>query len=327
MTNKIGASLLLAACAALGQPAAAPLSFEVASVKPAEPITSKAMAEGGFRLGTQIDGGRVDISFASLADLVRQAYRLKSYQFSGPDWMSSERYDIHAKLPEGATKEQVPEMLQSLLAERFKLTFHRESKEHQVYALVVGKNGPKWKEVEPDPPAANGATGAASTGFTMGGSAVRVTSSGGGGGPAAAEKAAVYARSTDGTTKTSTPGGGGALHLDRKMTMPVFAEFLARFMDRPVIDMTGLTATYQVVMDIPMDELLKMARSNGGNVVVVNGGGAVPVSAGGGDSASEPSNGSAMVGMVQEMGLKLEARKAPMDLLVVNHAEKVPTEN
>jgi uncharacterized protein (TIGR03435 family) len=112
--------------------------------------------ESKFRVGTQVDGSRVDIGYTSLAELVRQAYSLKSYQLTAPDWMSGERYDIHAKLPEGATKDQVPEMLQSLLLDRFKLTFHRETKEDPVYGLIVGKNGLRLKEVAPDTPPSAG---------------------------------------------------------------------------------------------------------------------------------------------------------------------------
>src|SRR5439155_11317218 len=73
-------------------------------------------------------------------------YGVKGYQIAGPSWLDSERYDIAAKIPKGATKEQFMLMLQSLLAERFKLTLHREKKDLPMYALVVGKNGPKMKE-------------------------------------------------------------------------------------------------------------------------------------------------------------------------------------
>ena len=143
------------------------------------------------------------------------------------------------------------------------------------------------------------------------------------------DKAMVYtARGGDGTTKTVTPGGGiNGMHVDRKMTMAAFADFLGRFVDRPVVDMTGLTATYQVVMDIPVDELMKMARLNGKNIVIVNGGGANPLAAGGGDTASDPSDNSAMLNNLQQLGLKLEQRKTPLDMIVVDHAEKSPTEN
>ncbi|SPE39658.1 hypothetical protein SBA3_3340001 [Candidatus Sulfopaludibacter sp. SbA3] len=75
------------------------------------------------------------------------AYSVKRSQISGgPSWLDSERFDIVAKVPEGATKEQVKVMLQNLLAERFKLTLHRETKEQPMYALVVGSKGPKLKD-------------------------------------------------------------------------------------------------------------------------------------------------------------------------------------
>ncbi len=96
-------------------------AFEVASVKPAAPLDRSQMLSGQMHVGMKIDAARVDIGGMSLADLIRVAYRVKPYQVSGPDWMAPERFDVLAKMPEGATREQVPEMLQALLAERFKL--------------------------------------------------------------------------------------------------------------------------------------------------------------------------------------------------------------
>jgi choice-of-anchor A domain-containing protein len=140
--------LLLAAGIALGQ--APKPEFEVASIKPAEPIQAQTAA-GNLHLGTQIDGARVDIGSLPLADLISMAIRVKPYQLSGPDWMSAGRFDVMGKMPEGATKEQVPEMLQALLTDRFKLTIHRETTTRSIsstqisripytdkYALIVG---------------------------------------------------------------------------------------------------------------------------------------------------------------------------------------------
>jgi uncharacterized protein (TIGR03435 family) len=278
--------MLLAVCGALGQTATGHLSFEVASVRPSEPITSKSGLDAKFRVGTQVDGSRVDIAFTPLAELVRQAYDLKSYQFAGPDWMSSERYDIHAKLPEGATKDQVPEMLQSLLADRFKLAFHRETKEHSVYGLIVGKTGLKLKEVAPDTPPSEG----------------------------------------QGAKTRPSPSGGIEVHMDQNMTMPALCIFLSKMVDRPVVDMTGLTATYDVVMDIPANEFKRMLQSGSNVVFAPNSGGSEGPHAAV-DSASEPTGGSSMVTYIQQLGLKLESRKAPIEFLVVDHAERVPTEN
>src|SRR5260370_14808764 len=126
------------------------MAFEVASIKPAAPLNPRQLMMGQQRVGMKVDAARVDIANLSLADLVRIAYRVKPYQIAGPDWMKGDRFDILGKLPEGASPDQVPEMLQELLAQRFKLAVHRETKEHAVYALVVGKNGPKLVEAPAD---------------------------------------------------------------------------------------------------------------------------------------------------------------------------------
>jgi uncharacterized protein (TIGR03435 family) len=120
-----------------------PPAFEVASIKPAPPITPDTFRNGPPHLGVKLDKARADFGGMGLLSLIAYAYRVKSYQISGPDWMNTERFDIIANLPEGGTPEQAPEMLQALLADRFKLTLHRDSKEFPVYALIVGKNGAK----------------------------------------------------------------------------------------------------------------------------------------------------------------------------------------
>ena len=107
--------------------------FEVASVKPSGTPPHLVYA---------IDSSRVDIGFTPLKSLIVLAYRVQAYQVDGPDWLASARFDLLAKLPAGATKEQVPEMLRALLAERFRLVAHHENKEQQVYALLPGKDGP-----------------------------------------------------------------------------------------------------------------------------------------------------------------------------------------
>ena len=255
--------------AALGQPAESRLTFEVASVRSSGPISMKNADEIKRGAGLQVDGAQVDIWMMSLAELVREAYSLRSFQYSGPSWMASERYDIHAKLPSGATPAQAPAMLQTLLAERFQLSFHRESKEHQVYALVVGKNGSKLQPAVSGPDAS-------------------------------------------GRAQKMVPVEG-ALRVDRDMTMPALCDFLGRFVDRPLVDMTGLADTYQVTFDIPTEELKRAKIAAEGMHA--------------GETASDPSSGSAVFAAIQPLGLKIEPRKMTVDVLVVDHAEKVPTEN
>jgi len=94
----------------------------------------------------KIDDARVSLGSIPLASVIQMAFRLPDDQIHEPDWTDELRFDIEAKLPQGSTKEQVPEMLQTLLAERFKLVVHREEKELPVYALTVVKEGPKFHE-------------------------------------------------------------------------------------------------------------------------------------------------------------------------------------
>ena len=225
----ISLSLALCSWSLFGQATQRP-AFEVASVKPAGPLDPAKIMAGKMRIGMTVDGARVDIGNMSLADLIRLAYRVKPYQVNGPDWMGTQRFDVLAKLPEGVSQEQVPEMLQGLLAERFNLTVHRESKEQPVYALVVGKNGPKFKEAPPDtdspePPASS----ASAPGLDIGGAKVRVDG-----------KGVVISGGQTGGMRMSA-GAGGAMRLEAsKITMAALTDMLARFVDRPIVDMTEL---------------------------------------------------------------------------------------
>jgi uncharacterized protein (TIGR03435 family) len=307
---RISGSLVLAAGAVMGQTAAAGPVFEVASIKPAAPLDRSQMLSGQMHIGMKIDAARVDIGGMSLADLIRVAYRVKPYQLSGPDWMASERFDVLAKMPEGATREQVPEMLQALLAERFKLAVHRESKEHAVYALVVGKGGPKLKESAPDADALAGGDAPA---------ALDVSVSGRG------ENTQVSISSGQIGTAHMSMGPNGIMRLEApKMNMAALADTLSRFFDRPVVDLTGLKGTYQVALDLSMEDLRNAARTMGMMGPGMGGGreGTRPPS----DAASDP-GGLSIFAAVQQLGLKLEPRKEPLDLIVIDHLEKAPTEN
>src|SRR5215475_5271345 len=108
------------------QTPASRVAFEVAAIREASFPTPQTFQSGQFRIGTRIDGSSLDFEFVTLADLVPYAYRVKSFQVVGPDWMRQLRWDIQAKLPDGSSRDQVPEMMQALLADRFKLTFHHE---------------------------------------------------------------------------------------------------------------------------------------------------------------------------------------------------------
>ena len=291
------------------------LSFEVASIKPSQEITpalGKAIvASGKLHVGMSVDAARVDIGFMSLADLIPIAYAVKSYQVSGPEWMKVQRFDILAKMPEGATKEQVPEMLQALLHERFNLKVHRESRDFPVYGLVVGKGGSKLKETPPETetPAPEASQG----GITFGDNPVRINAGRGG--------ATIF--SGPNRTAKVMPGPDGQMRLEMsKMSMPAFAEMLTRLLDRPVIDMTELKGNYQIVLDLSMDTLMNVARAAGVGIPAFGARGEPTRPA----DASDPSGGSVFAS-VQQLGLKLDPRKAPVEIVVVDQLEKMPTEN
>ena len=117
-------------------------AFEVATVKPAAPVTGHQQ----YHMTMRSDPGNVFLTNASIADLIRTAYKVQFYQIAGPDWLATEKFDVAAKLPAGAALDRVPEMVQALLADRFKLVVRREMKEQPVLALVAAKGGPKLKE-------------------------------------------------------------------------------------------------------------------------------------------------------------------------------------
>jgi len=117
----------------------ADMSFEAASVK-ATP------ADAGPRDPMHVDGGRVTLNSVSLKSLIQMAYSLPEWKLDGATgWIDSNRYDIAAKFPEGADQKQLPEMLRTLLRERFALQTETKSKSMKAYALTPVKSGAKLK--------------------------------------------------------------------------------------------------------------------------------------------------------------------------------------
>jgi hypothetical protein len=137
--------LVLLLGSAFGQTA----RFDVVIIKTSLPLAALRAAGRLPHDGMRMSADRVEFESASLSSLIRLAYKVEDYQVSGPDFMDRARFDITAMMPGGAGEEQVPEMLQALLVERFKLAVRKETTEETVYALVVGKDGPKLKESEP----------------------------------------------------------------------------------------------------------------------------------------------------------------------------------
>jgi uncharacterized protein (TIGR03435 family) len=285
---------LIGPAAIFGQSAPVPAEFEVASIRPAAAL----LAGGKLDLGVHIDGAQVRCNAFTLREYVGIAYRVKDYQVSGPEFMASERFDISAKLPAGAAREQVPQMLQALLTERFRMKMHRETREFPVYALVVAKGGLKMKESPPDADTDTGNAAKAS---------VNVTASG----------------SRAGATVNFGKGSYLTIANDqfegKKLTMTALADSLARFVDRPTVDMTNLKGNYDFTLKFtPEDFRAMMIRS------AIAAGVQLPAEA---MRALEGVSGDSLFTALQTLGLKLEPRKAPLEVLVIDHTEKAPSEN
>ena len=130
--------------------------FEVASIRIGQPFSMELLRSGG--VGMKISGTRVIIRSWTLADIIGAAYRVRIDQISGPSWMGMQRFEIQATMPEGSPAEQVPEMLQALLAERFKMVARRGEKMMAVYGLTVGKGKLKLQESAAGDESASGCT-------------------------------------------------------------------------------------------------------------------------------------------------------------------------
>jgi uncharacterized protein (TIGR03435 family) len=231
------------------------LTFEVASVKPRVPVagapTSSSMTGGP---GTD-DPGHITCSNRTLRTLIIEAYGIRGFQIEHPDWVGEARFDILAKVPRDATKQQARIMMRNLLAERFQLQIRREKRDLPVYALTAAKGGIKIK--------------------------------------ASAE-----------TTTENSPGivtsyrDGRASTIASRQSISKLLTWLTGMVDRPVLDTTGLKGDYDFNLTWSPD------YSHNGDP-----------------------NADLFPAVQQQLGLKLEPRKMPIDMLIVVSARKVPVEN
>ncbi len=253
----LAATSLVLAGGLFAQPA-----FEVASIRP-----NKTGGEGRrppFPFSAPGAEGTISASpetlsmrDVTLSSCIQWAYRVQDSQVSGPDWLGTNRFDIVAKT---ATATPVPEsqlrvMLQALLADRFKVALHRESKTMAGYALVVGRNGPKLRSSEAE----------------------------------------------------SEPELRGQLRIEaRGYSMQGLAELLSIALRTYVVDMTGLEGRFDFGIDIsPFLAVDEPVFKN---------------------DATEKMASVFQRALEQQLGLKLEGRKVPVEVLVIDHAEK-PSEN
>jgi uncharacterized protein (TIGR03435 family) len=264
MSRRIASLALLCCCVSAQQ-----LTFEAASIKPSPtrpPNVINALPPGGP--GTS-DPGRIHYTWIPLKRLLMNAYDVKDFQISGPDWLASTRFDLEATMPPETTKPQFRAMLQNLLAERFQMTIHHETKDLPIYSLVVAKGGLKMNQKTDN------------YGF-----------------PA--------------IPKQEQPRMMELAMKDRarlvgfQQTTQDLADHLG-LLNRPVIDASGLTEKFDFTLTFSL-EGLAIAPTGGTGV----------------DIETPPD---LFTALQSQLGLKLESKKGPINLIVIDHIEKTPTGN
>jgi len=253
-----GSRIVLAAAAvalawaglALGQAPA----FEVASVK----VSQAPPGDSSY----DTTPGRIHIVNRTLKSCIQIAYHVKEAQVSGgPKWLDSDRYDINAKAPGPAGDREIEAMLQSLLAERFQLALHRETKVTSGYALVVAKSGLRIQPVE-----------------------------------------------TDGPHRTSTHRGQMTAE---RISLPRLATNLSNLAGAIVNDETQISGVFSFTLSWTPEERPRVPAAGGDAPPPV---------------VEAPSGPTLFAALQEQLGLKLEPRKVPLEMLVIDRAEK-PDEN
>jgi uncharacterized protein (TIGR03435 family) len=233
--------------------------FEVASAKPSDPN-----ARGST---INFPNGKFTATNTPARNLITIAYDVQPFQIEGaPNWVADQRFDVLAKMPDGVVKgehdpNRLPVMraaLQALLADRFRLTIHRETKVMPAYVLVAAKGGAKLKE-------------------------------------------------------TTDDGRGLSVNQDRgklvaeRLSMAMLARMLSGSLGSAVVDQTGIKGVFDLTLEWTPDEVQSPGKPAG--------------------EAAEPAVGPSIFTALQEqLGLKLEKQKAPVEMIVIDRIEK-PTAN
>jgi uncharacterized protein (TIGR03435 family) len=250
--------ILAVAFAASGQDTSVQPKFEAASVKRADRC-------GG---GGSMDQAAVALRGVPLKGVLMEAFKVKMDQIEGPSWLETECFDISAKIPAGASLNQLPAMLQALLTERFGLAAHKFDRMRSGYALVVDKGGPKCKQDDPN---------------------------------------ADFMGRNRGMTLYGAFGHGA---LKGVMSMAILASNLSKVGYGPVEDHTGLPGKYDI--DLRWTPNAEFER-NGSGVTL-------PAS----DAWPEAD---LFTAIRESLGLKLERRDVQVQFVVIDHIERIPTEN
>jgi bla regulator protein BlaR1 len=248
--------------------------FEAASIKPSRSADQRLF----YDMSNIQSGGQFTVSNITVKRLIQDAYRIKDFQISGgPGWIGSDVFDIAAKPDGPASYEQFQQMLQSLLAERFQLAINSDTREMPVYALVVGKNGPKFKAANESDPNFIDLSGRP---IPQGGGRPRIT---------------IVRRG-----RLTAQG----------LNMAAFADNLANFLGRTVLDKTSLAGMYDLKLEWKPDE----------NQVAMFG--AMGVPEGFGAPPPDWDGPSLFSALEEQLGLKLESQKGPVDIFTIVHVER-----
>jgi len=285
----LAVSCLTVACKCVYGQAADGSSFEVASVKPASPSATGIRCSGG---PGSTAPGIWSCTNVPLVFLISNAYGFQPPQFSPRDNCCQARFDITARVPAGTTKEQFQRMQQNLLVERLKLTFHHEQKEMPIYELSVGEKGPKMKESAADAALAPEEPWT-SPKYSMGKDGYPVFPAGHGG----------------------LAGGSGHYRWTAvNVSMQEMVKTLSYYLGRPVVDATGLRGKYDIDMTWSIDMAWPLERAG--------------LQDPRGELADNGPAGPTLIRAVQDqLGLKLNSKKGPGDIVVVDHVERAPIEN
>ena len=297
----IAITLLGAGICASAQTASTDLFFEVATIKPVIKDASHRFDPKHF--WAHVYQARASYWSMTLESLITYAYDVRSFQVTGPGWTNADRFDIEARFPKGAGKEDEPRMLQALLKDRFKLAFHIEKRELEGYVLVVGKHGAKLRPPLPDPAKPETDVllkpGDSNVGEEHAKSEITENSDG----------SSTLDMGKRGTQTVKFDRENWATHYEvSKMTMEELAGRLSGCLGsgvHKVEDQTGVKGNYQVAYDCPLG---------------------TPRSAIGRDAAdplpSDPQGGGSLNKSLDALGLKLEKRKSLLEVYVIDHVEK-----
>lgn len=268
-------------------------AFEVATVKP-----NRTDRAGGSLV---LPPGRFTATNVSLKILITNAYQLSFFQVvGGPDWTSTERFDIAAKAPDGAPPEQTRAMVRALLKDRFKLVVHMETRDTPIFALVKARDGDqlgpslKRSTTECGPLRAQRAAALAEVARARGGR-VPVPP------PPSANELVVCGMRVGGR------GGPTLTYRAGNITMAALANALRPYVGRGVVDRTGLNGEFD--FDLQFSAPPTTAQTGTG----------VPV-------ASLDDAASIFTALQEQLGLKLEPTRGPVELMVIDSAER-PVEN